>query len=444
MKKVILFTVAFIAAMGASAQLNKTTVPLKGKVTNELVASASVKMSDTGTKNKIKKIVRAEESETGASIYGDYVVNSESQDGKFTGSRLGVTFESAEAQFEGDETVYNVLISNLFGVEDKVYAYFDEADSTLTIPANQIILESTMGYDDDGNEIDLGNLIFLSLVEKEDGIYYSEDPAVLVLNEDGSFDLDADTYALASYLVDYQYVDKNTGETKTGTGYDFLFATRVLPCNATLDCTTTSSIIPGFPNETNDWIDAQIPMSVEYYETALTINGFANQAPVEVTINDDGSCDLILGTRMTEYDYSARQAGIGPMILNKCFIGDDGYLDVDYTAETLPGAYVDDNTIYFFTVEQREDGKYYYVDHGIVISATKTFNNGQNFYSAGYFYGMALEYDVAGQPTGILNANNTLEYKAKNTKTYNLMGQQVDRKAVKGLMIRDGKKYIAK
>ena len=44
----------------------------------------------------------------------------------------------------------------------------------------------------------------------------------------------------------------------------------------------------------------------------------------------------------------------------------------------------------------------------------------------------------------IENFNNTREYKIKNTPTYNIMGQQVNRKDVKGLMIRDGKKYIAK
>lgn len=51
---------------------------------------------------------------------------------------------------------------------------------------------------------------------------------------------------------------------------------------------------------------------------------------------------------------------------------------------------------------------------------------------------------LAAGTTGIEEIGVTREEKIKNTKTYNLMGQQVNRATAKGLLIRDGKKYIKK
>ena len=51
---------------------------------------------------------------------------------------------------------------------------------------------------------------------------------------------------------------------------------------------------------------------------------------------------------------------------------------------------------------------------------------------------------LAAGTTGIEEIGVTREEKIKNTKTYNLMGQQVNRATAKGLLIRDGKKYINK
>ena len=53
-------------------------------------------------------------------------------------------------------------------------------------------------------------------------------------------------------------------------------------------------------------------------------------------------------------------------------------------------------------------------------------------------------YLLGGNGTGIDNVSTTLAERVKNSKTYNLMGQQVNRMESKGLLIRDGKKYIKK
>ena len=65
----------------------------------------------------------------------------------------------------------------------------------------------------------------------------------------------------------------------------------------------------------------------------------------------------------------------------------------------------------------------------------------QAAYVIGYACNMSVETDEHAASTGIneVNANT----RQSNGKTYNVLGQQVSAGA-KGLLIRDGKKYIAK
>ncbi|MDY4731211.1 MAG: hypothetical protein SO294_02005, partial [Prevotella sp.] len=65
-------------------------------------------------------------------------------------------------------------------------------------------------------------------------------------------------------------------------------------------------------------------------------------------------------------------------------------------------------------------------------------------YSMGWFGGVTISLDKDFQITaGIENVNNTVESKIKNAKTFNIMGQRVNSNA-KGLIIRDGKKFLKK
>ena len=54
------------------------------------------------------------------------------------------------------------------------------------------------------------------------------------------------------------------------------------------------------------------------------------------------------------------------------------------------------------------------------------------------------EGNFIADATGIEEVKTTLEDRIKNTKTYNMLGQQVDRSKATGLLIRGGKKYIKK
>ncbi len=68
----------------------------------------------------------------------------------------------------------------------------------------------------------------------------------------------------------------------------------------------------------------------------------------------------------------------------------------------------------------------------------------EKLYSRGWFQDAAVVMFDGHFITGIKDVNVALEEKGKNSKTYNMMGQQVNAATAKGLLIRNGKKFIKK
>lgn len=81
----------------------------------------------------------------------------------------------------------------------------------------------------------------------------------------------------------------------------------------------------------------------------------------------------------------------------------------------------------------------------IFINCSDLTEDGYGLFDGYYRLGSTITLNEGNYTaTGIEEIGVTREEKIKNTKTYNLMGQQVNRATAKGLLIRDGKKYIKK
>ena len=173
------------------------------------------------------------------------------------------------------------------------------------------------------------------------------------------------------------------------------------------------------------WIDDQKDdIFIEDLETAVNVYNYFG-GTVSMTIDDDLKVSMptkqIIGTTPSNADKD--KYGYFYYL-----VGMNG-TSTDDTMEEISGT-LSGNTILFPAYgclrsdEDENGGAYrtYYYDATIVLN----------------------EGNFIADPTGIEEVKATLEDRIKNTKTYNMLGQQVDRNKATGLLIRGGKKYIKK
>ena len=148
-------------------------------------------------------------------------------------------------------------------------------------------------------------------------------------------------------------------------------------------------------------------------------------------VNDDCTVSMPVGQPMLPCAYISQN--IDTDVYGEFFIiygtkSDDGKSwGVDFDAQDIKGK-IEGNTLYF---EQ-------------LFPVFTLFDEEDSGYSMGWFGGVTISLDKDFQITaGIENVNNTVESKIKNAKTFNIMGQRVNSDS-KGLIIRDGKKFLKK
>ena len=155
---------------------------------------------------------------------------------------------------------------------------------------------------------------------------------------------------------------------------------------------------------------------------------------LSLDVNEDGTVSLAMGQPMADLGFNT-QEDIDNFGKYLCIRGVDlkgDGISTNLDKETSVGT-ISGNTI---TITE-------YTRMTSLISPDQRWYTG-NWYADGMTITLNTGNFKGAQTNGIEVVKPTLEERAKNSKTYNLMGQQVNRATAKGLLIRDGKKYINK
>lgn len=339
-----------------------------------------------------------------------------------------VSFEEANFQDE-DGTVYNVQMNGIVSEGTTALGVYDAEAGTLTFPS-QVVAESTTPL---GSSTDYGKVELYGIGLDD----YFTDSVVFVKTEAG-FELAEEYKGCYLYLPDY-----NNGE---GTGLSGSFYCRLVNENGTMEYYTTGARFMDNPESTEGWDTGHRKINYEDWETSININGFLGMSCITVDINEDGqTCTILPGQMMDNYNY-------GEPYNYLCFVcyppNEEGYLTRDDNASLEGEVYKDvtlnDGTecayyIRFFGVN--DEGKI--TNRQYFGGFTSEDESGESYWIGGYFCDLELVLEK-GVTDGIKDNPQMRIDNIKNTKTYNMMGQQVDRKNTKGILIRGGKKYIAK
>ena len=330
--------------------------------------------------------------------------------------------EFVEANITDEEgNIYDIGINNFGGQdgayksanggEETIYGQFDPETKTITVPAGQFI------YQVGGEGYDFSYECYLYGWDKDDEFLQE---FTFTIDEEGSIESD-----VAVYQVLFEDPDD-------GNQYYMWMGSepRFLPVNA---------IQTGYSTRSENWdFDVDDPAAVEDFEYSINIMNFLGNNLVTADIDDDLTVTFPAGQIVGDYDYVRGAQQNGGTSDHYYYLA----LSVDTDEKNrISGNYED-------PIIGHIEGNTLYVDD--ICIQTESFGEGYVFRDAYYSdYQLTLDegnFKIVGDngSTGIVNANNTREYKIKNTPTYNLMGQQVSRKQVKGIMVRDGKKYIAK
>ena len=403
MRKLLLLLFAVGCSVAVSAQFisHEAARVQKAQLTNvqpqKLSDNVKVqKWQNTLTKQKVKK-------EGEASVCGQYIYNEIRDD-----ISVSSTDEIKPADLvDADGTVYNVALRIPGYVFDDFYGSYDEATGIITVPSWQIIYskETNGSYD-----------CAISGFAGED---YT-DEFHFVKQEDGSLELQEDGLTVVIVEEGHQYY-----------GY-YIFmseATRYLKSNA-------KQI--SFMNDGNGWPQGDDPnyvdiAYVEDWDTSFNVYNFCGYGCVAFNVNEDLTVSVAPQQIVSDYDYTAYGEKLG-------YPYDFGFymaVAVDVNEEG-----------YLVANEERpiegkiEDGYIVSLD-GYLAIMTHYIQNVGCFRDA-YHYGWMLGLDEGQFTAGVREVTSSRAERIKNTRTYNLMGQQVDNRTAKGLLIRNGKKFIVK
>lgn len=436
MKKSLLIAVAaFFVALGANAQYVRVAQKAQW-----LDVPSDVKMENVMKRDYTPyvKTMKATRRADAASLAGEYILNAANFDGDFTeSSSFEVVSETGSINldmYEGSPFYeYNVVLKNFTYDGAVVYGSYSEDANMIEIPVQTIYTHATYkeivisgGYRSGETNVGYGREIYLYV--NEDGTMDIVDP----IEEDA----ENPTTGWVSFSPNYE----------DGGLWNYGFDIAVLKPNATMYYRTTSAAMGGTGE---GWAKVEKRVAVEDYESEWVINNFLGLCPVSVTLEADHKCSIPFGIKMYDYD---RDEPYGMYRLVGISI--DGQYIVRNYEKTKFNGFWEPGLAEFYKTEWKdawtdEDGEheagYYFVDTDedyIRYVAVATANDAEGAaYVIGYACNMSVETDEHAASTGIneVNANT----RQSNGKTYNVLGQQVGAGA-KGLLIRDGKKFVVK
>lgn len=431
MKKILLSFAVVLVAMSASAQsarlknvnlnLSKFNVEQNVKTIETLAPVNATSISAVNGKAKIVKRAETDDSD----IFGLFIHTYAGEDVPEYTYCLADTIYKADATVKvpidtlGNTTDVkcNICLKRNFGgyrISEPYYGIYEEDDNGASIIfPEQISLKadgvsSTSGaeyhydiymynidLDETGEKIE--NIDLLSFEGDGDGVFYST----------------ADGWGL-------YYTDRTTGK---GLGWGaFVWEPIVYEANGKGSWYTSSEGVR---------TDYNLDVFIEDFDTQVSVYGWLD-TKLTMEIGDDRSVKIAAGFPVA--DIVIKQADgylwdAGKILAYAWIINEQDRIvstDDPYIMGTLSGNTITIPGIYTHS-ENGGTGDYQGYYYGISFYRGNTFVLNEGAFAA-----------------GISETTMTREDLIKNTKTYNLMGQQVNRAATKGLLIRDGKKFIVK
>lgn len=422
MRKFLLFVSLVAASVTASAQEVKSLVT--APINSQSVKAAVLANSQTRKFNKVSSAVKPMVVKASAvkaapsTLDGNYVELNPYDEYTYTDSCVvkGISYTDATS----GET-YNIELSFGMGYVDLIGKY-DAETGVITVPAQKC-----------GTTESYGDLYFYGATasEEQEGYYnLSDGNATFTVDDNGAIYADQDAYFV---LYDAGTEDDSSDDGTWMSALDVSF----LPANGIMSSYYYNS-------RTTSWSEEQLnSVAIEDYETSINVSNFLGYWGLGGTVSMDINEDLTVSMPTFQNIFPATMyygsawnnysATFGDYMKVYCY-GEDGYLSTGQDIENIVG-FLSGNVITLGATDSQGSnrqgiffGSNYVTDQGAyglqIDGLTITLNNGK--FAA-----------------GINEVNGTREDLIKNTKTYNLAGQVVD-KAYKGIVIKNGKKYIQK
>lgn len=397
MKKSLLIVFAAVLALSASAQR-------KVSFQKANIDGLKVTMSESGILTGMKSVQAARQHSFSVSNARKAAVASVDD---VLGSYIFEDFADQEqtipqdlvlkmTKTEGENKVY---IANFAGYKGGITGTLNAEEGYIDFGGGQTMAEISITDPKTGNPVTM-KLLLLSVHEGDNENLY--DDVTFTIDDDGSLVLDQSGI--------YIYVDGGPYDGQ-GAGY---FTDLVMP-----KCNAKETVSNDFGNGSAP-TEISNEVYVEDLETAVNVYGMLGQSFVSFNINDDRTVNV-------EFDQPLMAT---PESADKSVYGD----------------------YYFFYPATKEDSDAGHIT-GVVSGNTIKLNKfiigskadtEDQYYWRGFFNDYTLVLNDDDFILGINEVKASLEDKLKNTKTYNMLGQQVDRSKATGLLIRGGKKYIKK
>ena len=443
-KSLLILVAAFMVALSAnaqvkrSAQTTKVDAPTAVKLTVEKAPALNL-METAKAHRANKSAVRRAVTD----VAGSYILDYYNFDGDFcSSSSFTITAETGtikaynvETDEEDIDFEYNVRLDGFSYDGGVAYGYYYEEDGFIYIPVQTIATNKTYGRvvlsgvtSVDGTPAHIG--FDINILVEEDGtlsIYGAEEELA-----EAGYDAGEAITGWYSFLPDYDFG-----------GWNFGFEIEFFPINGYMSGYEVHIENGAWGN----WTRTNHDVYVEDYDTELVVHNFFDLCPISITIDGD-KASIATPVRVSDYDYA--DEGEEPNYMQIW------QWDADFEHVVVPGAITgnvsieEDGTkvIEFYDTEYKEawtdeDGTEHEAGNYVIRDLTKYFMVHSTYGESGaYFWGEAqMVYIVIPNPSvGI----NELKVNGRNNmKTYNMMGQQVSPTA-KGLLIRDGRKFINK
>lgn len=358
--------------------------------------------------------------------YGDWIYSAmEGENPHVANSLSEFTLEEANVQDPDDGTVYNVKVNNLGGYVFSMYGRYDAEAHTLTIPSWQVVYNHSTegdcaiaGYT--GEQYD-DNII---LEEDENGNFTMTNDGwnIIIVNEESAYygyyileNSETEFYkpnAMCSFMA-----PSNSGYKEiSGTAYVEDYGEQLL--------------VYGMFSYAGDASITAIDMQE---------NGIALIASDQQVDSEDQS-DYVKENYGADGDFSYLR--FVPWLVKTDEKDDDGEYIYDYaTVEDIDGAlaYAYHNPLPCLINNDKTSlySPYLFTFATAYVAGVGALNYGE-------FYDLTLTLTEGTFNINVtaINEVNTVK-KTAAAKTYNMMGQEVGKDA-KGLLIRDGKKFVVK
>ena len=457
-KGLLMMMAALMVAVGANAQARKIT-GMESCYKN-LASKMEAKVAAPATANVVSKVNTAK-STTGrraaADVAGTYILEAANYDRDFTSSsQFTIEAETGTItldQYDKDETTgqyptfdYNVKLTGFTDTRATAYGFYDETESTITIPVQTLFTYSS-------GDTDYGRIVFSSFVLTKEG-----DPALygysmtLIINSDGTVEIDEgdfteeaqeDPELEGAYIGGYYNF---MPDYLNASGYPYawnhgLDAEIFIP-NATLGDVECHLVNGAW----GSWTKTQHAVNVEDYGNELVVHNFFSLIPLSITIDGD-KASVKCPVRAMDSDYADEGEEPNYIQIHQWDATFENIIDGTITGNV--GQLEDGRKILeFYDTEYKEAWTDENGDHEagdyIITDYTKWFMVHSNWGENGaYWWGEARNvYLIWGEKITGINAISNVPVKTTG-KTYNLMGQEVN-PAAKGIVIRDGKKMLVK